>query len=166
MSDDEIGGLETSLAFAKMEGNEWGQIPFHDWVEFNNYSGSRQPLHGLRGRVHFVLFVVSEGYACNAIPHHLFLDDVGNYIEDLSLSADDRNRMNTLWSSNKKSDQVEYNRIGEKGYRNALPDMESIRQLLRILPVPIDSNGGINSFLALAGLDPGNFVRQNRTSFN
>lgn len=161
---DPSEALRDTLVFALPDGGEWQQLTYTQLKSFNNFEGECGPLPGFTGPVRFVLFIVRDGHAVNAIPHYVLLDENGYPITSLSLDDTDAKRTHDLlWIEIHEkremtaTEQAEYNELGEKGYRAALPDREAIRRLIRILPVPIDSDGGIRSFVALAGLDPAMF---------
>jgi hypothetical protein len=56
------------------------------------------------------------------------------------------------------ADNAEYHELGERGYQQALPDAGAIRKLIRLLPVPIASEGGIWYLLEAAGLRQAMFM--------
>ncbi|NUB16457.1 hypothetical protein GAY28_30535 [Azospirillum brasilense] len=83
-----------------------------------------------------MLFVVSEEQAVNAIPHYHLFDDAGFGVADLALTPEETQRMQELWKSlfalreyvteQQKADNAEYHRMGETGYRRAMPERETI----------------------------------------
>lgn len=143
---------------------KWWPLTLDEWSAFRDRKFALTTTGP--GERFFVVVVEDDDRSiANIIPHHVKIDDGGNYESHISVLSDaeaaEMDRLGILKEPT-AAEQRRYEELGQKGYLAALPPLEAAIRLLRDLSAPpsLDEAHGINSFLSACGIPTTTRLRQ------